>query len=182
MPELVPPTTAVHPSFLKAMAELQAEERGAPDDSSMVGSEIRKYGSGWHNPDAFAGYIADLRAQSEEDAPRPHGHVPCTTLWWIDGDEYLGRLAIRHRLTDWLRDYGGHIGYDVRPTARRLGHATQMLRAALPIAHTLGIDQVLVTCDDTNVGSRKVIEANDGRFEDQRGGKLRFWVPTAPPA
>ena len=176
MPELVAPTTTVHASFLKAMAELQAEGRGEPDDNSMVGSEIRTHGDTWHDADAFASFTADLCAQSLEDAPRPTGFVPCTTLWWVDGDEYLGRLAIRHRLTDWLLNYGGHIGYDVRPTARRLGHATQMLRAALPVAAALGIDDVLITCDDTNVGSRKVIEANGGRFEDERGGKLRFWV------
>jgi len=108
--------------------------------------------------------------------------VPCTTLWWVEDDEYLGRLAIRHRLTEWLRKVGGHIGYDVRPTARRQGHATAMLRAALPRARELGIDDVLVTCDVDNVASRRVIEANGGRFEDERDGKLRFWVLTNPAA
>lgn len=54
-----------------------------------------------------------------------------------------------------------------------------MLRAALPVACGLGIESALVTCDVDNVGSRKVIEANGGIFEDQRGGKFRFWVPTA---
>lgn len=75
-------------------------------------------------------------------------------------------------------EVGGHIGYDVRPTARRRGHATAMLRAALPIARRIGIETVLVTCDLTNTASRKVIESCGGRFEDERGGKLRFWVPT----
>jgi predicted acetyltransferase len=74
---------------------------------------------------------------------------------------------------------GGHIGYDVRPSARRRGHATAMLRAALPVARGLGIESALVTCDEDNVASRKVIEANGGVFEDQRGDKLRFWIPTA---
>jgi predicted acetyltransferase len=180
MPELVAPTTRVHTSFLKAMAEFQAEGRGREDDNSMIGSEMRTYGDRWLNPDGFATYTADLRAQTFEDAPRPEGHVPCTTVWWVDGDEYLGRLAIRHRLTDWLLNYGGHIGYDVRPTARRQGHATAMLRAALPVARELGIDDALVTCDFDNVASRKVIDANGGRFEDERGGKLRFWIMTTP--
>jgi predicted acetyltransferase len=178
MPQLVAPTTRVHTSFLKAMAELQAEGRGEPDDNTMIASEIRSYGATWHEPDAFDRYTADLRAQSHEGAPSPAGHVPCTTLWWVAGEDYIGRLAIRHRLTDWLVNYGGHIGYDVRPTARRLGHATRMLRAALPVAAGLGIGQALITCDHTNVASRKVIEANGGRFDDERAGKLRFWVPT----
>jgi predicted acetyltransferase len=55
-----------------------------------------------------------------------------------------------------------------------------MLAAALPIAHQLGIDPALVTCDVTNIGSRKVIEANGGVLEDERGGKRRYWVPTGP--
>jgi predicted acetyltransferase len=95
------------------------------------------------------------------------------------GTEYFGRLAIRHRLTPLLLEAGGHIGYDVRPSARRQGHATAMLRAALPIAHSLGIDPALITCDDDNVASRRVIEVNGGVYEDQRGVKLRFWVPTS---
>lgn len=55
-----------------------------------------------------------------------------------------------------------------------------MLRAALPVVAGLGIDRALVTCDVDNVASRKVIEACGGEFEDQRGGKLRFWVATSP--
>jgi predicted acetyltransferase len=79
-----------------------------------------------------------------------------------------------------LLDYGGHIGYVVRPSVRRQGHATAMLAAALPVAASLGIDPVLVTCDHDNLGSRRVIEANGGVFEDQRDEKLRYWLPTRP--
>jgi predicted acetyltransferase len=181
MPELVAPATAVQASFLAAMQEFRAEGRGGPGDTSMVGQEIADHGGTWADPDAFAEYARQLREQSLEEAPRPGGYVPCTTLWWVSGAEYLARIAIRHRLTPWLRDYGGHIGYDVRPSARRHGHATAMLRAALPLTRELGIDPVLVTCDTGNVGSRKVIEANGGVLEDKRGGKLRYWVPTSAP-
>lgn len=83
-----------------------------------------------------------------------------------------------HRLNDLLLDVGGHIGYDVRPSARRRGHATAMLRGALPWANGLGIDRVLVTCDDDNVGSIRVIEAAGGELEDVREAKRRYWVPT----
>jgi predicted acetyltransferase len=75
---------------------------------------------------------------------------------------------------------GGHIGYDVRPSARRRGHATEMLRQALRVANELGIDPALITCDVDNVGSRTVIERNGGVLEDERNGKLRFWAPTSP--
>nr|MBA2445130.1 GNAT family N-acetyltransferase [Nocardioidaceae bacterium] len=58
------------------------------------------------------------------------------------------------------------------------GHAKAMLAASLPWAAEIGLDAVLVTCDDTNVASRRTIEANGGVFEDQRGEKLRYWLPT----
>jgi predicted acetyltransferase len=135
-------------------------------------------GEHWSSVRGFAEYVRLLCAQAHEDTPRQPGRVPWTTLWWIDGDEYLGRVAIRHRLTPHLERAGGHIGYDVRPAARRRGHATAMLRAALPRAHDLGIDPALVTCDADNVASRLVIEHNGGILEDRRDGKLRFWTPT----
>jgi predicted acetyltransferase len=178
VPELVAPTIAVHASFLDAMAEFQKEGRGQPDDQSMIGDEIRGNRDTWQDAAAFAEYTAALRADALEDTPRREGYVPCTTLWYVEGAEYLGRLAIRHRLTEWLLEYGGHIGYDVRPSARRQGHATAMLKKALPIAKQLGIDEVLITCDADNRASRRVIEANGGRFADERSGKLRFWVST----
>lgn len=179
MAELASPTVRVHDSFLAAMAEFRAEGRGSSSDETMIGSEIREYGPIWSAPESFDGYVRWLCAQALEDSPRPAGYVPSTTLWWVDGAVYLGRIAIRHRLTARLREVGGHVGYDVRPSARRRGHATAMLHAALPAVRALGIDPVLVTCDVDNVGSRIVIERNGGIMEDQRSGKLRFWVPTS---
>jgi predicted acetyltransferase len=178
MPEFQPPTTALHASFLAAMAEFADEGRAG--DGSMIGADLAEWSPKWDDPVVFAEYVAAVRADADEATPRAVGRVPSTTLWWTDDDGYVGRLAIRHRLTDFLLQQGGHIGYDVRRSKRRRGHASAMLRAALPIAAGLGLDQVLVTCDDDNVGSRTVIETNGGHFEDQRGRKLRYWVPTAP--
>jgi predicted acetyltransferase len=178
MPALVAPTPLVHASFLQAMTEFQAEGRGSDSDNTMIGRDTRDYASTWETPEGFAAYVETLLAAAREDTPRPDGLVPATTLWWIDGSTYLGRLAIRHRLTAFLLEQGGHIGYDVRPTARRRGHATAMLRAALPVAKELGLSSVLVTCDSDNAASRKVIESAGGIFEDQRQDKLRFWVST----
>ena len=179
VPQLSLPVEHVHRSFLAGMAEFRAEGRGDPADHSMIGGELREFGHRWATPEGFASYVGWLRAQALEDSPRPEGFVPSTTLWWVEDDQYLARIAIRHRLTAHLLEGGGHIGYDVRPSARRRGHATAMLHAALPVAHGLGITSALVTCDVTNAASRRVIEANGGVFEDQRGEKLRFWVPTA---
>ena len=90
------------------MAEFQKERRGDAATRTMVGDEIRANRDRWHEPAAFAAYVAAVRAEALEETPRRAGRVPCTTLWYVDGAEYVARLAIRHRLTDWLREYGGH--------------------------------------------------------------------------
>lgn len=178
MPELVRPLTRVHASFLQAMREFRTEGRGSSDDNTMIGRENREFSSTWDTPEGFAKYVQALLDEAREDVPRPEWKVPSTTLWYVDRTEYLGRLSIRHRLTPFLLEKGGHIGYDVRPTARRRGYATAMLAAALPVAAGLGIEHVLVTCDTDNEPSRRVIEINGGRFEDERAGKLRYWIET----
>jgi predicted acetyltransferase len=182
MPELVLPSAECKTSFLAAMAEFRAEGRGGRDDNSMIGHEHERFAATWDTDAGFASYVDQLLAEVLEDNPRPSGYVPATTWWYVEGEDYLGRIALRHRLTEHLREVGGHIGYDVRPTARRRGYATAMLRGVLPYAYDLGIDEALVTCDLDNVGSRKVIEAVGGVLEDRRNGKLRYWVPTAKSA
>ncbi len=176
MPALVPPTADVRDSFLAAMAEFAAEGRGGPDDNSKRGLDLRERAPGWESVEGFAAYVRDVLA--ERVTPSRPGWVTCTSLWYLDGREYLGGLAVRHRLTDHLREYGGHIGYDVRPSARRRGHATAMLNEGLVVARGLGIEHALLTCDWDNVGSRTTIERAGGVLQDQRGVKLRFWVPT----
>jgi predicted acetyltransferase len=158
------------------MHEFEREGRGGADDDSMLGADLRTQAAQWSTEQGFADYVRGVLDDALEETPRRPGWVPCTTLWYIDGEQYLGRLAIRHRLTPQLSEVGGHVGYDVRPSARRRGHATAMLQAALPVASGLGIDRVLVTCDAGNTASRRVIEANGGVLEDQRGIRLRYWI------
>jgi predicted acetyltransferase len=185
MPELVAPSPRFQKSFLEAVEEIFASD----DDNHYAGLNVippvgdfpgESYSlDDLRDPEVFAEYAERMAATGEDTAWLPPGIVPATFLWWAEGDAYIGRLSIRHSLTQWLLDYGGHIGYVVRPSARGQGHAKAMLAAALPVAAGLGIDPVLVTCDDTNTASRRVIEANGGVFEDQRGQKLRYWIPTS---
>lgn len=77
----------------------------------------------------------------------------------------VGVIQIRHYFNDFLEKYGGHIGYSVCPSERRKGYATQMLKMALPVCKSLGINDVLITCLKDNVGSRKVIQKNGGVYE-----------------
>ena len=130
--------------------------------------------------EAFTAWVEALIDDAREGSPRPQGFVPATNLWWVAGEEYLGRVQIRHRLTPFLREAGGHIGYYVVPRQRRKGHARAMLAAALPVAAALGIECALLTCDVDNTASRRVIAANGGLFQDQRGVVVRYWVPTGP--
>jgi len=166
VPELVVPRLSVAPS-----ARAAAQGEGLDDHPVYAGA-------GQLPDDELAGWVESLVVDSREGTPRPAGFVPSTNLWWVEGEDYLGRVQIRHRLTPHLRGLGGHIGYHVVAAHRRRGHATAMLAAALPVALAVGIECALVTCDTDNVGSRKTIEANGGLFCDQRGGKLRYWVPT----
>jgi predicted acetyltransferase len=95
----------------------------------------------------------------------PAGFVPSSFLVADVGGEIVGRASIRHELNEFLRTQGGHIGYAVRPAHRRRGYATEILRQSLIIARAEGVDRVLVTCDDDNVGSAAVIEACGGVLE-----------------
>jgi predicted acetyltransferase len=175
MPTLVVPDVRLKESFLAAMAEFAAE--GRTGDGSGIGNDLERFGGRWATDEGFAEFVAERIAERDGEV-RPDW-VHCTNLWWVEGDEYIGRMSIRHELNYWLREVGGHIGYDVRRSRRGEGHATAMLAAALPIAHDLGIELALLTCDDDNVASRRVIERNGGVLEDERRGKLRYWVPTS---
>lgn len=176
MPALIPPATSLKESFLAAMDEFADE--GRTSDGSGIGRDLEEWAGRWESDEGFAAYVAEKLA--ERTAVADPDWVLCTNLWWVDESGYIGRMSIRHELNDWLSEVGGHIGYDVRRSRRREGHATSMLAAALETARDLGIDRALLTCDEDNVASRLVIERNGGVLEDARRGKLRYWVPTAP--
>ncbi len=137
----------------------------------------------YHEEGMSFGRYLDVLAERERGVNLPPDHVPSTFLFAFKGERIVGRVSIRHRLNGMLTRMGGHIGYVVVPEFRRQGHATAILGLALRFAHdTLGLDRVLVTCDDDNVGSIKVIERNGGVLEDVVSGpdlarpKRRYWI------
>ena len=134
VPTLTVPSEDMRRSFAEAMAEFRAEGRGSEDDQSAIGRYLRTRAVGWSSDEAFSVVAASIRADALEETPRPEGYVPATEWSWGDGETFLGRITIRHRLTAHLLEVGGHIGYDVRPSARRRGHVTEMLRQTLAIA------------------------------------------------
>jgi len=125
----------------------------------------------------------EVLAEREQGVNLPQNHVASTFLLAFSGERIVGRVSIRHTLNEYLRRAGGHIGYVVVPTHRRQGHATEILRLALRTASDrLGLERVLVTCDDDNVGSIRAIVTNGGVLDDIVTGpdldrpKHRYWI------
>ena len=114
----------------------------------------------------------------------PEGRVTATQFLLIRrGDNRLvGMIQVRHYFNDYLEKYAGHIGYSIRPSERRKGYAKQMLKMALSFCREIGLDKVLITCIDGNIGSEKTILANGGVYEStvyEPDGKeylKRFWI------
>lgn len=111
------------------------------------------------------------------------GLVPDSVFFLLDEtrDRLLGAVNIRHYLNDSLLKEGGHIGDGIRPSERRKGYATEMIRLALIECKKLGIDKVLMTCDKENIASAKSIIKNGGILENEfvnSDGKVeqRYWI------
>jgi len=136
----------------------------------------------YHRPDlSFDAYLRILE-DAEHGRGVPEGHVPSTLLFGFVDADIVGRLMIRHALNDFLLRVGGHIGYVVIPEHRRRGYATEMLRQGLDLARSMALERVLLTCDEDNLSSRRVIEKCDGEYEDSYVGpeapvgKRRYWI------
>lgn len=115
------------------------------------------------DPEAWLRYVA-LR---EHEETVPQDAAPSSQFLYVrpaDG-KIVGMIGVRHRPVGPLETWGGHIGYSVCPSERRKGYATRMLREVLPHCKALGLDRVLLTAGDENVGSVKVILANGGVLE-----------------
>jgi predicted acetyltransferase len=130
---------------------------------------------------SFAVYLTRL-SHEEQGLHLPEGYVPSTMYYaFVDG-EIVGRLMLRHRLSEPLQRIGGNIGYVVVPGHRGRGFATQMLRRALPRAKERGLDRVLLTCDEDNLASIRVIEKCGGEPEGTavvpETGRVhrRYWI------
>lgn len=118
----------------------------------------------------------------------PSGLVPSTTLLCVrrDDDKVVGMVDIRHELNDYLRRFGGHIGYSIRPDERGKGYAKAMLGMTLPEAAKVGLEKVLITCDRDNEASRRTILAWGGVMENEVWNEgegcfvQRYWVEVKP--
>jgi predicted acetyltransferase len=179
MTALARPDVRLHPSWAETIAEFGAE--------TIHGSGV------WHGDGGpidvteagCAAFVAMLLPYADPAHDLPEDRVHCDYYWITEGtegqaggEEVIGFLAVRHTLTAWLLEEGGHIGYSVRPSRREQGHASRALALAVRRCAELGLDRVLLTCDEDNVASRRTIEHNGGVYEDTRNGKRRYWIPT----
>ncbi len=147
------------------------------DGSSMDGcGSLRNF-------EKIADWIAFVEAGKRPETV-PEGLVPATQFLYVrEADRrVLGMLQLRHILNDYTALYAGHIGYSIRPSERRKGYASSLLRDALPRCRELGLDRVLVCCKVENEASRRVILKNGGVYdatvtEPRRGVALeRYWI------
>ena len=93
------------------------------------------------------------------------GYVKASTFFLIrkTDKKILGAINIRHELNEFLFKFGGHIGYGIRPTERKKGYGTMMLKFGLKFSKELNLNKVLVSCFKNNIGSKKIIEKNGGK-------------------
>jgi predicted acetyltransferase len=176
MPDLVSPATRLHAAWLDAHHEW--------------GPGVHEDGFGLRpcdevdSPAGFAAWAAWLADQSDPARPVEAGLVHCTYRWIVEGDRVLGGIALRHELNDRLMRLG-HIGYGIRPSARRRGLATWALGRMLGEARAVGLDRVLIVCDAGNIASAKTIERHSGVLEDIQdtghGAVRRYWISIREP-
>lgn len=141
----------------------------------------------FHNPDHFAEWKDSIFTKFEDlkcGRNLPEGYVPASVFWLVEEDMFIGEGSIRHRLTPSLERFGGHISYAIRPSKWRMGYGTLFLGLLLPEARKLGIDKALITCDEDNRGSARVMEKNAGVYQDTVDNHIegkprrtkRYWI------
>jgi len=169
--ELVLPSVKYKESYLGALEE-------AKNDPGNLIAKLQEPKDG----EVFESFVEHFYDEMK-GVNLPEGYVPATMFWLIDNGEFIGRIQIRHELTEAMLARGGHIGYYVRPTKRKIGYGKKMLEMALLEAQKMGFEKVLLTCNDDNFGSAKIIESNGGILENIIDGekegekkKRRYWI------
>jgi len=174
-PRLAAPKARYRRSFLEALREGFRRGNQPATDQARI-REIER---------EFPGYLREItdpsgtiRLPTGETVPK----VPFSIRWLVEGEEFIGEASIRHELNDRLLREGGHVGYGIRPSRQRRGYGRLILALALEECRCLCIERVLVTCDDGNLASARIIEANGGVLENvldeavQCRRLRRYWI------
>lgn len=172
--ELVLPTVKYKESYLEALKEFE-------NDTENNGTNFQKPKENESFEDFVNHFYDEMKGIN-----LPEGYVPATMFWLIDNGEFIGRVQIRHELTSELFKHGGNIGYYIRPSKRKLGYGKKILEMALVEAKKIGFEKVLLSCNDDNTGSAKIIEVNGGVLEnileptnEKEKKTRRYWITIA---
>ena len=98
-------------------------------------------------PDNAEQYFYQLYTEEKGINLKPN-YVSQTTFWLLDNEEYIGTFTLRHDLTEHLKEIGGHIAYQIKPSKQKQGYATKGLLLCLNEALKIGLEQVLITCKE----------------------------------
>lgn len=134
------------------------------------------------NPTA---YFYNLDKQ-ENSCDLKNNSVPVSVFWLIEDEKYIGTFALRHRLTDELRQRGGHITCQIIPSKLRQGYGGKGLELCLQEALKLGLEEVLMICSENDVASYKIMQkimikmgGREIEAKELDGHKnFRIWVKT----
>ena len=122
--------------------------------------------SGYSKNTNYKDWLNKINNEREEILEKDR--VPASFYFMMEENRIIGCISIRHNLnTDFLRRFGGHIGYNIRPSERGKGYGTKMLYLALFKCEELGLSDVMITCKKDNIASAKVIENNGGKLQDE---------------
>lgn len=124
----------------------------------------------------FEEFIIDLK-NSGLGINLPEGWAPCSSYWLVDAiREVVGVIRIRHRVDSEFLQKIGHIGYEIKSTRRKEGNGSKILELGLSEARKIGLKNALITCDEGNIGSKKIIEKFNGKYKgsfvDDESGKI----------
>ena len=132
--------------------------------------------------ESYDEWLLHVRNYSDKETVQPDW-VTGTVFFGVreSDNRIIGVIDVRHYLNDFLSEYGGHIGYAIRPSERRKGYATEMLRLALDYCKGLGLDKVMLGCYKDNLPSVRTIEKCGGVLEKEipyLDGKQMFifWI------
>ncbi len=167
----------VEPSEIYAKQIQEYRQEFIENDSSMDGcGPLRRF------EDPII-YISECKKYTSIES-LPKDRVIATQFFYIrkSDNRLVGMIQVRHYLNEYLTKYSGHIGYSIKPSERRKGYATSMLKAILPYCKELGMEKVLIACKENNIGSERTILNNGGIYEStvyeaEKNCKLkRFWI------
>ena len=169
MPSLVRPAMAHVASFVDALREGYSRDTLREETPASIVQVA-------DSPAWFLGQINEPPVTIVLPDGSLGKRVPETALWYVDRDEFLGSVHLRHHLNEVLEQWGGHVGYAVRPSAQGRGHASAMLAGMLDYAraHHPELDRVMLTVNLKNPGSMRVVEKNGGVLADSIPHP---WVP-----